>query len=588
MAYTRIPSLPGNITVDDVNDLLAIEQDITRKITPLTLVTSTVQQLSTTTVLQNTDLLPVSQGAFNNITNNVSIDTLIKYIEQNVQSIQDCFYVGTYGVDEDNDLAGRGRNEEAPFLTIKKAVARVAQLRAQGDNSPYTIFVKSGTYVEQNPIYLPAYTSIIGDGLRRVSIRPANPTLDIFWVNNACYIWGVTFRGHMSPSAAVAFPISQDALNNVAPYNTDPSPYTLAFNNAYNYQDPTHVNNYVIDASLYQRNPIITVSPYTQGCTSYAEQSYTRGVGNNDAGCGMRIDGALVNGPLPDGAGIRSMVIDSFTQVNQGGKGIHLLNHGYAQFVSTFTVCTTEGILAESGATCSISTSNCTFGLSGLVARGMSKTPILSGIFAGGGSGVNSFSITNVGPVPINNNQIIAQLPYPGLAFTVGDNSIIPSSGAGYSGISEQTISPISKTNRLLNFFINNPVVKTGNNTYRIDLDNNIGANLGAYVGQTVRFYARSAIATGSHTFEYMGCGTNILSALPSHGGQVNNSNEVVYDGLYDTNAPGIVYYTSSNEKGNFKVGPNFTIVQSTGTIEGDTFKRSILTLVTPLTIALE
>ena len=114
--------------------------------------------------------------------------------------------------------------------------------------------------------------------------------------------------------------------------------------------------------------------------------------------------------------------------------------------------------------------------------------------------------------------------------------------------------------------------------------------NLNSYFGKAVNFYARSTIETGSHTFEYMGCGTYILSAIPAQGGQVNNANEVVYDGLQEPfgNAPGIVYYTSSNEKGNFNVGPNFQIVQSTGTITGQTFQRSILTLVTPLTIALE
>lgn len=582
MAYTRIPSLPDNITVDTINDLLTIEQDITRKINPLNLVTTTIQQLSSTLTLQNSDLLPISQGILNNVTNNVSLETLIKYIERNAINIKQCFYVGTYGVDEDNDDAGRGHNENIPFLTIKKAVARVAQLRAEGDNTPYTIFVKSGTYYEENPIYLPAYTSIIGDGLRRVSIYPNNPTYDIFWVNTACYIWGVTFRGHKSPSAAVSFPISQDALNNVPPYSTNAT-YTDAFNRAYNFQDPDLINDYTIDPTLYQYNPIILVSPYTQGCTSYASQSYTNGTGNNDAGCGMRIDGSLVNGPLPDGAGIRSMVIDSFTQVNQGGKGIHLLNHGYAQFVSTFTVCTTEGILVESGATCSISTSNCTFGLSGLVARGMSSSPILSGTFGGCQVGSNIFTINNVGPRSVFSNQTIAQVPYTGLAFTVGDGSSIPSSGIG-----EQLINPLSETNRLVNFFINIPVSALGGGSFAITLDNNIGVNLNSYIGKPVNFYARSVIATGSHTFEYMGCGTNILSALPSHGGLINNATEVVYDGLWDSNAPGIVYYTSSNEKGNFNVGPNFQIVQSTGTIQGDTFKRSILTLVTPLTIALE
>ena len=94
---------------------------------------------------------------------------------------------------------------------------------------------------------------------------------------------------------------------------------------------------------------------------------------NIDAGCGIRVDGELALGFL------RSFVTDSFTQFNQGGKGIHVVNCGYAQLVSTFTICTTEAVICETGGNCSISTSNCSFGLSGLVATGKSKFPVLTG-----------------------------------------------------------------------------------------------------------------------------------------------------------------------------------------------------------------
>ena len=48
------------------------------------------------------------------------------------------------------------------------------------------------------------------------------------------------------------------------------------------------------------------------------------------------------------------------------------------------------------------------------------------------------------------------------------------------------------------------------------------------------------------------------------------------------------VFFTSTNNFGDFRVGAGFTILQSTGTIVGLTFDRSIISLVTPLTIALE
>ena len=505
---------------------------------------------------------------------NLTVANNLSALHQNYQPIADSYYVATFGSDDGlgaQDTAnGRGRNEQIPYASIKYAASKIAAARAAGDTNPYTIFVRSGEYTEQNPIYLPSNTSVIGDNLRRVSVIPVNPTLDIFWVSSACYLWGMTFRGHKSPAAAVAFPL----WANTTTSQSNSGLNTSAFLSAYKFPN--------IPVTPPSARPYIAVSPYTQGCTSYATSTGNPNNGG-DAGCGMRIDGSLVDGNL------RSMVIDSYTQVNQGGRGIHLLNHGYAQFVSTFTVATTDGIVCESGATCSISTSNCTFGLSGLVARGKSTSPILSGVFAGFTPGTNTLSISGITPLAIalsgNDKQYVAQVPYPGTCFTINNLSI--------GAINPVAISTIGYDSSQLNLFFVNQTLSAQNDTnktWAIPIDFNIGTSLNSYFGKAVNFYARSAIATGSHTFEYMGCGTNILSAIPAQGGQVNNDNEVVYDGLQEPfgNAPGVVYYTSSNEKGNFNVGPNFQIVQSTGTITGQTFQRSILTLVTPLTIALE
>lgn len=81
---------------------------------------------------------------------------------------------------------------------------------------------------------------------------------------------------------------------------------------------------------------------------------------------------------------------------------------------------------------------------------------------------------------------------------------------------------------------------------------------------------------------EYVGSGIQLSAAVPSLGGKSNTANEAV------SLSGGAVYVTSTNESGNFRVGPEFTIVQQTGVIEGETFNRSILALVTPLTLALE
>jgi hypothetical protein len=80
----------------------------------------------------------------------------------------------------------------------------------------------------------------------------------------------------------------------------------------------------------------------------------------------MRVNGAYVSG-------LRSMVVDSYTQTNEGGIGMHMLNRGYTQLVSVFTICCDIAILAEDGGFCSITNSNASFGRLGLLARGVSS-----------------------------------------------------------------------------------------------------------------------------------------------------------------------------------------------------------------------
>lgn len=635
MSFTRIPDLPNNVNVTPNSDYLVIEQDITRKITPSNFLTKaipglpaipggfsltpttdlipitdngstayniTVQDLfsksipnlTNTTQLFPTDLVPISD---NGVAKNIQVQDFSKYLFQNPPDIKNCFWVSKSG----DDANFTGKNEDSSFLTIERAAQAISALRAAGDTNPYTIFVRSGDYQEYNPIYLPPKTSIIGDGLRRVSITPKNANSDILWVGDACYVWGITFKGHLAPAAAVAFPIPATAANNLTA-KTVPYYFTTAQANAMVNQ--AYGGNYPIASGAIPIDKIsTTVSPYIQGCTSYANET-NPATGSHDAGCGMRIDGELVNSK------IRSMVLDSFTQINQGGKGILITNHGYAQLVSIFTVCTTEGVLCERGGTCSISTSNCTFGLSGLVARGGTDTATWTeGILRGVVNGSPTTSNTNIYDsiiVTVNNTTNLATEPYSGMFFTIGAKYNPSGSTAGIT--EAQVTGGTSKNpNRTNIFYINQTPIDLSGGQYKIILDNAIPQNL-AVNGLTVYFYARSTIATGSHTFEYVGTGTQIyyngtVTSLPAFGGVAVHDNEVCFpakngfDSTYGPYDPGngvypydpaIVYYTSSNEIGNFNVGPNFQVQQSTGVISGDTFNKAIITLVSPISIVLE
>jgi hypothetical protein len=96
-----------------------------------------------------------------------------------------------------------------------------------------------------------------------------------------------------------------------------------------------------------------------------------------------------------------------------------------------------------------------------------------------------------------------------------------------------------------------------------------------------ISFYTRSSIIASAHTFEYVGAGTNPATALPQYGGIPIEANEVIQtDG-------GVVTYTSTDQKGNFKVGSQFIVNQATATITGDAFYKSLFAQMTPYILAL-
>jgi hypothetical protein len=204
--------------------------------------------------------------------------------------------------------SGSDTNDGLSLNTSKLTLKAALQIATTGT----TIFVKSGDYVEQNPMIVPEECAVWGDNLRTVTIRPANKTQDLFWVRNGSYLSQMTFKDHEAPAAAVAFPPDGSA-------------------------------------------GVIFQSPYVQNCTSLTS-----------TGTGMRVDGNHAGGT-------KSMVLDAYTQYNQGGIGVHLLNNGYAQLVSLFTICCDKAIFCETGGNCSVTNSNSSFGNYALYSDGVSQ-----------------------------------------------------------------------------------------------------------------------------------------------------------------------------------------------------------------------
>lgn len=173
------------------------------------------------------------------------------------------------------------------------------------------IKVSSGTYLESNPISLPSQISIIGDSLREVTVVPNNADQDLFYVSPGNYVSDLSFSGVLNSGKAV-----------------------FAF-------DPNEIKYF-------------TQSPYIRNCTNFIPNSI-----------GLKVDGNHAIGPL------KSMVLDSYTQYNQGGIGASMTNGGYAQLVSLFTICDDVAVFCGSGGACDLTSSNSSFGNYGLVADGV-------------------------------------------------------------------------------------------------------------------------------------------------------------------------------------------------------------------------
>ena len=386
---------------------------------------------------------------------------------------QNVLYVSKSGND-----ANTGTDLSNAKLTIASAVTAANALQALNPTGMTCIFVKAGDYTEINPMSLSAGVSIVGDNLRAVNIRPSNPTQDIFWVRNRCYITGVTFRDHLEPAAAVAFPSTGAGF--------------------------------------------IVTSPYVQNCSSITT-----------TGAGMRVDGNLASG-------LKSMVLDAYTQFNQGGLGIHITNQGYAQLVSIFTICCTAGVKCEDGGTCSITNSNNSFGDYGLWAEGVG--PVL---YTGTLVSNTRTTLTVSG---------LTQRP------AVND-AVLITDGVSTQYILVREATPLAAGTSVITF------------SETLDFTPTPGS---------VDFLQISLISASGQTFEYVGTGTNILTSTPRLGGVPIQANEV-----RQTNG-GRVNYTSTDQFGDFRIGDGLLISEEAGVIEGTTFDKSLFAVLTPYILALE
>lgn len=374
-------------------------------------------------------------------------------------------------------VASNGNDDNDGSFTTPYRTIEAAMNVATGMGGNVSVHVAPGNYIENMPITIPPNTALMGDNLRSVYVAPLVAASDMFYMTGGSYVWGITVRNYTGKA-----------------FSYNPNTNTVAF-----------------------------ISPYIQNITS-----------STTTGTAVYVDGSVATGT-------KAMILGFFTMINRGGIGVVLKNSAYSQMVNIYTIACEIGIKAESGAFCTLNSSDCSIGTYGLVADGVGPLQT-SGQLVGQFQGAFVLDNLSNGQPHVNTVMVVDGDPE---YYTI--DTILPNiPGVGNSTAVIQQI-------------------YTGN----------------AAPGTNVSFYTRSSIIASAHTFEYVGAGTNPATALPQYGGIPIEANEVIATG------GAVITYTSTDQKGNFKVGSGFVVNQETATITGDAFYKSLFAQMTPYILAL-
>ena len=383
------------------------------------------------------------------------------------------------------------------------------------------------------------------------------------------------------------------------------------------------INSGILTSSLspLQGTGIITKGPYIRNCTNFIQDSIGAKIDGFNADEGDKISTIGVQG---------SFNVDSYTQYNQGGIGVSVTNGAYCQLVSLFTICDDIAVYTGNGGQCDLTNSNSSFGTKGLVAEGIGdQTSKCNDRYTGTVSSTATVSQNQIVVSGVGNNR-----PYDGQAlyfdrkyFIVSDIKVT-NGGSGYTSPPIVSIDaptgpgvaiPAQATATVENGAVTVVTVRSGGSQYTgvpnvtfsggggssaaataeidaiyydvlestepsagittISLVQNLNNEVG--VGSTAYFARQSFQIVSSHSFQYIGAGNTIETAYPSRGGVSIVNNEVI------TTDGGQINYTSTDQSGNFRIGDGVVINQTTGTVSGNVYIKSLFTQVTPFILAL-
>jgi hypothetical protein len=465
--------------------------------------------------------------------------------------------------------------------------------------------LRGGVYKEKLPITLPPGCSIFGDTTRTTIVQPAaglsldgttpNANSTMFYMSDSTGMGRMTLKGMTGyqPNTAITA-------------NTS-------------YQSGSDISTHTIAGVFLRLNPsssILNKSPYINDMTAISS-----------GGIGCVIDGSV------HASGNKSMLFHSFTCINDNGIGYYVTNGGRAEIVSCFTYFCYFGYVANNGGVIRALNGNNSYGRFGTVATGFltTESPITANVY---GSMINYVANTVYpsGSIFTSNNYVKGATSNARalvLSFQTSTQMIY----FKYTGENANTFANNEQLVEFTDaafttptsFYANSQTTGaiSGQNGVILTI-NNISGNTSLLPGSSIQF-TTGAANTGYDPYAYVissisNWGSNANTAIvtltntkpasnPTFDGQQiiirqNFSNirltghdflAIGTGGIANTNYPnttvsqyipsnqtvqnypGRVYYVTTDQSGNFQVGPYFAVNQATGsaTLNASAFNLS-------------
>ena len=479
----------------------------------------------------------------------------------NIGGATNVYYVATNGV----DASGRGGSIDTAYKTIKYACSNIGTPTA---TSPAVIFVKAGLYEEvQLPIIVPAFTTIVGDNLRATIVKPGA---------------GLDSSGSVLNTRSTLFRLSNgtivqdmvlDGMGGYIPGSPDYKPESATIGGVY----------FALNAA----SVVSTKSPYIYNVTSF----------------GNGATGALVDGAL-HASGNRSMLFHTYTAIHSDGLGVWCKANSNAEMISTFSYYCQIGFSATGGSKIRSLNSSNAYGEYGVYSAGfdasetanqgsvkgtmLSYANVLTADFTlgeqitGGTSGATAY-VANVQAEP-------KRIYIVGKSGTFASNEVVTGGGSGTTATLVAGTVESNQTGRILvTAFTTVPdagdalqFATTDGNAFQIQSVSSVTANSVTYrvlvfstsratpVAQNVALNVRKEFSTvrlTGHDFLQVGTGGTDTTNWPNNPTQAPSQADQV---IVNATDPGRVYYTATDELGNFYVGDQFKVDQATGNVTLD------------------